>query len=195
MRAIIAFLALGSISASALNGQIYGEWDVPCAVALSPRFSAPFSHGVIYQGKEFVTPWRSVNQTTPLPSYNWYEPVGNANPISTDGTSRWYGAKLEGHCTVDRNPYWVRYNVYPVAYEGQVRSCSTGAGGNWYYITDPIDESYDPYTSAGSGSDCESDGGSDSVGTCHDEYVYVEVSNDGGLTWEVLWEGWAQVCG
>lgn len=196
MRAIIAFLALFSVSASAVHGQTYGEWDVECVLNLPPRFSAPFSHGVTYQGKEFLTRWRSVNQTTPLPSYNWYEPAPYANPLSTDGTSRWYGAKLEGHCTVDRNPYWVRYNVYPVDYEGQVRSCSNGAGGNWYYIIEPVDERYDPYTPRESDSDCNSSGGSGTGGvTCHDEYVYVEVSNDGGVTWEVIWQGWAQVCG
>jgi hypothetical protein len=197
MRAIIAFLALVSISASPLHGQTYGEWDVACPLYLTPRFSAPFNHGVIYQGKEFITRWRSVSQATPLPSYNWYEATPYANPLSTDGTSRWYGAKVEGHCTVDRNPYWVRYNVYPVAYDGQVRSCSNGAGGNWYYITDPLDESYEPYTSTEPESDCNSSGGGSgsAVVTCHDEYVYVEVSNDGGVTWEVIWEGWAQVCG
>lgn len=195
MRTLIIFLALFIFPHTALIGQIYGEWDVPCALSLSPRFSAPFNHGVIFQGKEFLTPWRSVNQTPPLPSYNWYEPVGNPNPVSTDGTSRWYGAKLEGHCTVERNPYWVRYSVVPVAYEGQVRACSRGAGGNWHYVTDPVDESYDPYSPAG-GSDCGSEGGSGEEGvSCHDEYVYVEVSHDGGVTWEVIWEGWAQVCG
>lgn len=195
MRWIVSLLVLAIISPAALDGQSYGKWDAPCTLGLSPRFSAPFNHGVIYQGKEFVTPWRSVNQTPPLPSYNWYEPVGNANPVFTDGTSRWYGAKLEGHCTVERNPYFVRYSVVPVAYEGQVRACSGGAGGNWYYITDPIDQSYDPYTPAGSGSDCGSDGGTGPPGsTCHDEYIYVEKSNDGGVTWEIIWEGWVQVC-
>jgi len=196
MRAIFAVLALVGIS-SGLHGQSYGVWDVACSLNLPPRFSAPFNHGVIFQGKEFVTRWRSVDQTTPLPSYNWYEAAPNSDPLSTDGASRWYGAKLEAHCTVERNPYWVKYSAVPVAYGGQVRACGGGGGGAWYYIAEPIDVSYDPYTEREPVSDCDSSGGSgDGDGAiCHDEYVYVELSNDGGVTWEVIWEGWAQVCG
>src|SRR5262245_15368285 len=104
MRVSCMFLALLLLRASALSSQSYGEWDRPCSLRLSPRFSAPFVHGVIYQGKEFQTEWQSVNPNTPLPSYNWYEPVRDPNPLSTDGTSRWYGAKIEVHCTVERTP-------------------------------------------------------------------------------------------
>jgi hypothetical protein len=57
---------------------------------------------------------------------------------------------------------------------------------------------YDP--GAGEGSDgttgdCQGTGGTTPPGSnCHDEYVYVERSTDGGVTWTVIWEGWTIVC-
>jgi hypothetical protein len=65
---------------------------------------------------------------------------------------------------------------------------------------------YDPYESTSDdgwdevdpnnpyGSSCSNPGGTGTTVTCYDEYVYVEESNDGGVTWTILWEGWAQVC-
>lgn len=53
----------------------------------------------------------------------------------------------------------------------------------------------------GSWGSCASGGGSGGEGTgsggsgCSMQYVRVEVSNDGGDTWSVLWEGYAAVCG
>jgi len=200
MRAVVTVVALVCLRVTALNGQIYGEWDVPCPLGLSSRFSAPFAHGVVYEGKEFLTPWRSVVQTTPLPSENWCEPVGDPNPLSTDKTSRWYGAKVKGHCTVERTPYYISYHVYPIEYEGNVERCdsSGGGGGGPWYITDPaMEQGYDPYANDAGGTESCSDSGGGEGGSepvCHDEYIYVEASYDGGVTWEILWEGWAQVC-
>ncbi|GLC26866.1 hypothetical protein [Roseisolibacter agri] len=37
-------------------------------------------------------------------------------------------------------------------------------------------------------------GGGGTTPTCHEEYVIVEVSDDGGMTWYIYWEGWAEVC-
>jgi hypothetical protein len=162
---------------------------------------------VQYGGYTFETEWRSINQTPPLPSRNWYEPLSDPNPWSTDGRARWYGAEVEGHCTVERTEYYVSLHVYPVAYRGTVRTCwngggsGGGGGGPWFYITDPTDPAYDPYGDGGSYdaacSDATADGNGGSAGqtTCHDEYVYVELSDDGGVTWYVWWEGWATVCG
>jgi hypothetical protein len=39
-----------------------------------------------------------------------------------------------------------------------------------------------------------SGGGTPPSSNCHDEYVYVERSTDGGMTWTVIWEGWTIVC-
>lgn len=69
-------------------------------------------------------------------------------------------------------------------------------GGEWYYM-----ESYDPYApeenaataSCGGGG---GGGGSDSGGnySCYWDYITLEISYDGGQTWEHFWSGWAKVC-
>jgi hypothetical protein len=158
-------------------------------------------HGVLYQGKEFQTQWRSVNQATPLPSYNWYEATPDPNPRSTTGTSRWYGAKLQGHCTVERTPYYISYHTYPVAFEGTVRECGGGGGGGPWDATGIIDppesDQFEPYDQWSEYGDCGGTGGEGGGGgsqACHEEYVYIEISYDNGLTWHKLWEGWATVC-
>jgi hypothetical protein len=60
-----------------------------------------------------------------------------------------------------------------------------GSSGDGWDEVDPDN----PYASS-----CSNSGGTGTTVTCHDEYVYVEESNDGGVTWTILWEGWAQVC-
>lgn len=95
-----------------------------------------------------------------------------------------------------------------VSFEGTVWRSGAGgddgcgdAGGDWYYT-----ESYDPYDPA-------PEGGGDTVGTascggsggggagfdpgnysCSWDYITVEISYDGGKTWEHFWSGWAQIC-
>jgi hypothetical protein len=50
----------------------------------------------------------------------------------------------------------------------------------------------------GSGGDDPGDGGGSGTGgggtSCHTEYVFIEVSYDGGSTWSTWWEGYANVC-
>ena len=62
----------------------------------------------------------------------------------------------------------------------------------------PSEPGYDPGGGGGGngGGDCgDNPGGTNPPSSgCHDEYVYVEVSNDGGVTWIIVWEGWAVVC-
>lgn len=93
-------------------------------------------------------------------------------------------------------------------HEGQLRrnginagdgdGCGAGGGGDWYYM-----ESYDPYaptpedgetvtTSCGGGGG--GDGFDPSNYLCSWDYITIEISRDGGKTWEVWWSGWAQVC-
>lgn len=75
-----------------------------------------------------------------------------------------------------------------------------GAGGDWYYM-----ESYDPYaptpedggevTTASCGDGADGGAGFDpSNYSCVWDYITIEISRDGGKTWEVWWSGWAQVC-
>jgi hypothetical protein len=77
--------------------------------------------------------------------------------------------------------------------------CRDGAGGEWYYM-----ESYDPYAptpedGAAVPTGCGGDGsGGDGFDpgnySCTWDYITIEISRDGGKTWEVWWSGWAQVC-
>jgi hypothetical protein len=65
---------------------------------------------------------------------------------------------------------------------------------------------YDPYDPTGEGDDCDDGGGGSGggggesgtgdggPGNCRTEYVYIEVSYDGGKTWHGWWEGNATVC-
>lgn len=72
--------------------------------------------------------------------------------------------------------------------------CGGGAGDGYYT------DSYDPYaptpgedevaTSCGGG-----DEGSNSDDyACYWDYVTIEISYDGGETWQEYWSGWAQIC-
>lgn len=72
--------------------------------------------------------------------------------------------------------------------------CGEGDGGEWHYM-----ESYDPYSptpdedavvpSCGGGT-----GGTGGNYTCWWDYITLEISYDGGETWQYFWSGWAQVC-
>jgi hypothetical protein len=66
------------------------------------------------------------------------------------------------------------------------------------YSGDGPGATYDPYSQFERSDGCESEGSSGGGGgntaTCWDEYIYVEESYDAGATWEIIWEGWAQVC-
>jgi hypothetical protein len=194
MRMLRTVVPLLFVVTSALSGQTYGEWDRPCTLSLSPRFSAPFNHGVLYQGYEFLTAWRSIIQTTPLPSRTWYEPASDPDPVSTDRKVRWHGAQIEGHCTIERTPYYITYHTYPVGYRGSVRPCRSGTVGLVAYEDPPESSTYDPYSSEGECAEGTSRAENGSA-PCRTEYVYVEWSGDGGVTWHVIWEGFATVCG
>ena len=160
MRLFHALVGILCLSTSTVHAQVYGEWDRPCTLQLPPRFSWPFVSGVIYGGHEWLTSWRSIDQTPPLPSNNWYEATPVADPTSTDGGAKWIGAKVQGHCTIERTPYYITSHTYPVAFGGRVVSCpSSGGGGGVWDLQPEFDvygDDYDPYFS-GSGGECTSD--------------------------------------
>jgi hypothetical protein len=49
--------------------------------------------------------------------------------------------------------------------------------------------------SVSSGGGGGGDGSGGGGGGCHEEYGTLEISYDGGMTWEDLWSGWVSVCG
>jgi len=160
MRKLISLFGIGLLFLlpGRTAAQTYGEWAVPCDGALPPRFSAPFHHGVIYEGKEFLTSWRSVSAVRPLPPVNWYEATPKPHPVSVDGTSQWDNAGVLVHCWVERNPYFITHHRDPIGYRGTVRPRTTacGEGGG----VPVLDAGYDPYDPAGEG-DCSDSGTGD----------------------------------
>lgn len=77
--------------------------------------------------------------------------------------------------------------------------CTSGSGGSDPFALDPIyDTSYDPYATSDSYSDCpnpDTNGGPQpGVSSCHSEWIAIDISRDGGLTWAPLWEGEALIC-
>jgi hypothetical protein len=126
---VLALLLQGSV-APTLASQTYGSWDVACDGVLPPLFSAPYVHGVIYGGKEFLTNWRSTSEVRPLPSRNWYQATPTLDVVSRDGTARWHDARVLVHCWIERNPYWMTHHRDPVGFAGVVRACASGGGGS-----------------------------------------------------------------
>lgn len=133
---------------------------------------------------------------------------GKGNYIrSGGGSARWYNPELYIRCTATwRYAFGFlvgvdeRYKV--LENRGQIEVC----GGRGTAVIDDPDPygmnggpsgPYDPYA-VSSEDECDDSGnggnGGGSPSTCWNEYVYVEISYDGGLTWETMWEGWATVC-
>jgi hypothetical protein len=76
--------------------------------------------------------------------------------------------------------------------------CGAGGDGGWYYM-----ESYDPYSpaaeegtavSSSCGSGSSSGGFNPGSYSCYWDYITLEISYDGGQTWQPYWSGWAQIC-
>jgi hypothetical protein len=82
-----------------------------------------------------------------------------------------------------------------IEYYGPRRDLACGRGDTRLVSDEP---EYDPYNPTGGDSSCGGSGGGGTGGgggdNCHQEWVIVERSDDGGNTWYTIWEGWATVC-
>lgn len=200
---------LGSVAAPfaifcavVLSAQRYGEWGRPCDLQLAARFSAPWSHGVVFQGQEFLTQWASVDQTPPLEPVEWYAATPDRHPLNVDGTYRWDDARVEVYCYVVRTPYFVSYRANPTGnYSGTLRrvDVACGEGGGDWGISDVLpvgDPEYDPYQPIGpGGGGCEGSGSGSGEGT---GTQYEPGDSTGGETveWETgIGNGGASACG
>lgn len=109
-----------------------------------------------------------------------------------NGTKIWELAAVDAGC----NYHWVGFEWWYVVeltrkygYLSDARDeCEPGPQG-LHAISSP-DQPDDGNDDCGDG-----DGEAPESSACHDEWVIVEVSSDGGDTWEVYWAGWAEVCG
>lgn len=102
----------------------------------------------------------------------------------------------------DRSIAFVEFRWHVISYSGDIREnadsgCGGGGGG-----TDPIYmNSYDPYApeqaeDTASVQDCGGSGGGGGGGEleCWWEWMEIEISYDGGVTWQPFWSGLGQVC-
>ena len=187
--------AAHSSSAQVLPPLPPGGYYISCPTGLNSIFNM---YGYVeYQGHQWSSEWRATKTVFPLSSFEWYRPVPyGAVLTSTDGRATWSNAQVRVLCWIYNGMDIIVRHYDPMQFSGTVKECSTGGGTE---ITNPIETSYDPYTSYpptnNACSNTSGGGGGGSGGSnCHDEYVYIEESTDGGVTWTVLWEGWAIVC-
>jgi hypothetical protein len=130
----------------------------------------------------------------------YYAPAGNNVLLGCDGH---YVVNVFG------NRLWVG-RLYGKLYNGPIvrnpryedPECGDGGGGGWDPWDDPIhmtgtgafpDSVDDGMTSGCGGSDGASGAGSGNY-SCVWDYVTLEISYDGGRTWQHFWSGWLQVC-
>lgn len=175
-------------SADALHAQNYGEWPRSCSLGFAPRFSAPYGHGVYFQGQEFITNWTSDDQSPPRESIELYHASPNPHPLSVDREYRWNNSGVEVYCYVVRTPYFVSHAARPTGnYRGTLQrvelACTEegGAGGFGGPGTEtgiaPVTSGdYDPYdpalTVTGDGGEDCSGGAGTGIGTQYEPGDY-----------------------
>ncbi|HSU17789.1 hypothetical protein [Longimicrobium sp.] len=154
-----------------------------------------------YKGHEWETAWYATSMARPLPGLAWYAPVGRADLVSTDGKAKWTNAQVQVQCWIYNDGRIIAYHFDPYRYSGTVTECASGGGspGGTGFTDVGMDPGYDPYgTFDSGGGSCDGSAGTsgDSGGgvVCHTEYIYIEISYDGGITWQTWWEGEAKVC-
>lgn len=131
--------------------------------------------------------------------------------LDVTGGYRWTDARIRVDCYVRELLFGLMSQYYAtVRYElGRVEPVSTacesvpedpwgGDGGE--YITEIGSAAYDPYdpeqtlASDCSGESAGASGGENEGMTCWQEYMVIEISYDGGITWQEFWSGWGTVC-
>lgn len=201
---IATFLSLRGAAAQGLPELPPGGYYINCPSGLN---NIAFDYSLLpYAGHYWDTEWRTTLWTFPLPSRNWYAPVGTSTLISTDGKARWEYPQIEVLCWIYNAMDILSRHYDPVRFSGTVKECgASGSGGDVSLTTSDIgmDPSYDPYdTYDPGGGSCEESGGSGGTGggtggggsVCHTEAITIEISYDDGMTWETWWEGYATVC-
>lgn len=173
------------------------------AVCVTPF--TPISGLTFHVGGAFRIIW-----STNFPQYGPVTYFGSPNPAySDDGTKKWTNPTANVTCFLDwyrLEPTWhfdTTYRWHIDEYGGVVTSCDSGGGnvGGTGFTNVGMDSSYDPYGSSDpGGGPCGEPGTAGSTGgdaggfNCHTEYIYIEISYDGGITWEGWWEGYATIC-
>lgn len=160
------------------------------SIAAYPYFEAD---GYFFDANPFVlAKWTST-------SSGIYRSTRGYSLVDVSGTKVWTDTRLAAAC-FEFNLGLVRVHFAKVlTILGTVVDRSTACNGSG--ASGPFTAiDYDPYDPGGTtsfecGSDPTDNSGEDDGGAeCRSEYVIIEVSNDGGATWQTLWEGMATVC-
>jgi hypothetical protein len=148
--------------------------------------------------------WQIVWTTTPG---SWHVATyrGPSRVASTDGNAVWTDPSLLAECWIDwfqmaptpRLEAQFRWHV--VTYFGSVDESDAGDCGDSTELLPVGGEPYNPYDSGSGLNPCNGGGGENPGGggageSCHQEWIIVETTPDGGGTWTVVWEGWTTIC-
>ena len=197
------FLALYGYSQGALDAWADEMRPVPCTSTMFSSDIAIVSATYSHNGHRYpISTWLPAARVGPNSA--WYVPEGDRSPTSLDGSLKWVGASLLVACyeVPFLNIVGLHVPYFIVMREGgrEVPTRLTCDGDPTIILAN-----YDPSDPSGlpDDSDCDDESGGGGGGgtwpgpggsTCHTEYIYIEVSDDGGLTWTVWWEGYATVC-
>lgn len=192
-----AVLAFGTVAALAtrasdLRADEYVTWPVRCPNSFGPW-------GIDFDGISFHVFLRKHDPLS-TSSVAAYDVVGE--PTSDDG--RWWlvGGGVSVSCFRYGIPGVIEFEIYrklddwgtlvPVSDD----DCGGGGGGG----VPPLDE-VKAFSPGGVSVDhpvtaalCSGGGGGGGGSGCTWEYGVIEISYDGGVTWEVWWQGWYTVC-
>jgi hypothetical protein len=132
-----------------------------------------------------------------------YETLAASTGTDASGQKWGFRGRFSAYC---RNG---NLEIGPIVFGGQLlvalspidRPYPIGSGGgdagscNSQIIYDPSTPPDQTCPGGGGGGGTGGGGGSGPGGsTCTSEYIYIEISYDGGATWSVWWEGYASVC-
>lgn len=168
-----------AIVSSSLNAQTVWYENTVCPTQFAPISGTTFHAGHGWQVVWVTGPgqWASAYYT------------GRPSPVvSTDNNARWYNPALDARCRIK----WVQYqngsrdaffNWAIDQYYGSVQSYSSGCERQIVYDPEECEEPPEEGTGGGGGG-----------GNCHNEWIIIEESTDGGRTWRELYSGNATVC-
>lgn len=199
---ILGSLAVAlSLCSTAAAAQTPGEEAVPCPPSFPAFYQNPNLDDMTFWGRSRLM------MRQPDGTYG-YHFVGE----TTDGEWKVSGNHVVAarQCLDAAYSYWMgipavvirlwNEQLYYIG-SGSGDGCGGGEGaGGGEYITshDEIavySSDYDPYASEPPCGGGTGGGGGGVPGfTCSYDYVTLEISKDGGQTWEVWWAGWTLVC-
>jgi hypothetical protein len=181
-------LACGGTLVTPVHAQIFQT--PPCPQYISPGV---LGYDGLIDKDGVLFPVSSLYHTTPGSSDVVYHTIPE-RPQS--GTKVWELAGVGATCYWWMGPlgaWLVVQETTKYGYVHDLLACRGGSGGTPVTLVadDPYDPDYSPYSSSGN---CNGSSGTGGSLVCHQEWIVIEMSIDGGITWEPYWSGYATVC-